>query len=69
MTATATATNANDAPLPPGSVVTASGAGIDVACGRGALRLLRLQLAGRKPLTASEFLRSQRTALTHFASS
>jgi methionyl-tRNA formyltransferase len=52
----------------PGSVVAASSAGIDVACGRGALRLLRLQLAGRKPLAAPEFLKSQRVALTRFAS-
>jgi methionyl-tRNA formyltransferase len=58
-----------DAARPPGSVVAASSAGIDVACGRGALRLLRLQLAGRKPLTAPEFLKSQRVALTHFTSS
>jgi methionyl-tRNA formyltransferase len=61
--------DAKDAARPPGSVVAASSAGIDVACGRGALRLLRLQLAGRKPLTAPEFLKSQRAALTHFASS
>jgi methionyl-tRNA formyltransferase len=53
---------------PPGSVVAASSAGIDVACGRGALRLLRLQLAGRKPLAAPEFLKSQRAALSSFAS-
>jgi methionyl-tRNA formyltransferase len=52
---------------PPGSVVAASGAGIDVACGRGALRLLRLQLAGRKPLTVPEFLKSQRAPLSSFA--
>lgn len=57
----------NAAP-PPGSVVAASSAGIDVACGCGALRLLRLQLAGRKPLSAPEFLKSQRAALTSFAS-
>ena len=53
---------------PPGSVVAASSAGIDVACGRGALRLLRLQLAGRKPLAAPEFLKSQRAPLSSFAS-
>ena len=53
---------------PPGSVVAASSAGIDVACGRGALRLLRLQLAGRKPLAVPEFLKSQRVALSSFAS-
>ncbi len=62
------ANSASDAALPPGSVVAASSAGIDVACGRGALRLLRLQLAGRKPLAAPEFLKSQRVALTRFAS-
>jgi methionyl-tRNA formyltransferase len=53
---------------PPGSVVAASSAGIDVMCGRGALRLLRLQLAGRKPLAVPEFLKSQRAALSSFAS-
>ncbi|MCW5751641.1 MAG: methionyl-tRNA formyltransferase [Alphaproteobacteria bacterium] len=30
---------------------------LTVACGRGALRLLRLQRAGREPLAAAEFLR------------
>ena len=59
---------ADDALRPPGSVVAASSAGIDVACGRGAVRLLRLQLAGRKPLAAPEFLKSQRVALSSFAS-
>jgi len=52
---------------PPGSVVAASSAGIDVACGEGALRLLRLQLAGRKPLAVAEFLKSQRVAPISFA--
>jgi methionyl-tRNA formyltransferase len=66
--AAATPTGAGDGAPPPGSVVAASSAGIDVACGRGALRLLRLQLAGRKPLAAPEFLKSQRVALTRFAS-
>jgi methionyl-tRNA formyltransferase len=64
----ATPADADDALRPPGSVVAASSAGIDVACGRGALRLLRLQLAGRKPLAAPEFLKSQRVALSSFAS-
>jgi methionyl-tRNA formyltransferase len=45
---------------PPGTVLLATDAGIDVACGRGALRILRLQLAGRKPLAAQEFIRAQR---------
>jgi methionyl-tRNA formyltransferase len=58
----------NEAAPPPGSVLAASNAGIDVACGRGALRLLRVQLAGRKPLAVPEFLKSQRVALSSFAS-
>jgi methionyl-tRNA formyltransferase len=66
--AAATPSGADDASRPPGSVVAASSAGIDVACGRGALRLLRLQLAGRKPLAVPEFLKSQRAALSSFAS-
>jgi len=45
---------------PPGSVLTAADEGIDVVCGTGVLRILKLQLAGRKPLPAEEFLRGQR---------
>jgi len=44
---------------PPGSVLAASAAGIDVACGRGVLRIGRLQLPGRKPLTAQQFANAQ----------
>ena len=44
----------------PGSVLTATPEGIDVVCGSGVLRLLKLQLAGRKALPAAEFLRGQR---------
>jgi methionyl-tRNA formyltransferase len=44
---------------PPGTVIAASDAGIDVACGSGALRITSLQLAGRKPLSAAAFLRAQ----------
>lgn len=53
----------------PGSVVAASSAGVDVACGRGVLRLLKLQLAGRKPLAAAEFIKAQRLAGASFANS
>jgi methionyl-tRNA formyltransferase len=53
----------------PGSVVTASSAGVDVRCGRGVLRLLRLQLAGRKPLAAAEFIKAQRLAGAIFGNS
>ena len=43
----------------PGSVISSSKAGIDVACGEGTLRLKRLQLPGGKPLSAAEFLNSR----------
>ena len=59
------------APAPgaaPGTVLCASAEGVDVACGRGALRITRLQLAGRKPLTAAEFLRAQRLTGARFDS-
>jgi methionyl-tRNA formyltransferase len=44
----------------PGLVLAASPDGIDVACGQGALRVTRLQLAGRNPQPAQEFLKGQR---------
>jgi methionyl-tRNA formyltransferase len=44
----------------PGLVLAASPDGIDVACGQGALRVTRLQLAGRNPQPAREFLKAQR---------
>jgi methionyl-tRNA formyltransferase len=53
----------------PGTVLAASDAGIDVACGRGALRITGLQLAGRKRLSAAEFLRAQPLAGASFAGS
>ena len=51
---------------PPGSVLTATRAGIDVLCGTGVLRVHKLQLAGRRPLRAEEFLRGQRLDGTRF---
>jgi methionyl-tRNA formyltransferase len=48
------------AALAPGSVLTAADEGIDVVCGSGVLRILKLQLAGRKPLASGQFLRGQR---------
>jgi len=59
-----------DAGMPetaPGTVVAATEDGIDVACGRGALRILRLQLAGRKLLAAHEFIKGQRLDGARFA--
>lgn len=51
----------------PGTVLTAADAGIDVACGSGTLRILRLQLAGRKPLPAREFIKAQQLDGARFA--
>jgi methionyl-tRNA formyltransferase len=42
-----------------GEVLHAGPQGIEVACGRGSLRITRLQLAGRKALAAAEFLKAQ----------
>ena len=53
--------------MPPGSVLTATREGIDVVCGTGILRILRLQLAGRKPLPAAQFLQGQRLDGARFA--
>jgi methionyl-tRNA formyltransferase len=52
----------------PGTVLAATNAGIDVACGSGILRITRLQLAGRKPLFAGEFIKGQRLDGARFAS-
>jgi methionyl-tRNA formyltransferase len=51
----------------PGTVCAAARAGIDVACGRGVLRIHRLQLAGRKPLGAGDFIQGQRLDGVRFA--
>lgn len=52
----------------PGTVLAATHAGIDVECGRGILRIVRLQLAGRKPLFAKEFIQGQGLDGARFAS-
>ena len=44
------------APGAPGTVIAAGKAGIDVACGSGALRVLRAQVEGRKALGAAELV-------------
>jgi methionyl-tRNA formyltransferase len=44
----------------PGAVVRTSAAGIDVATGAGVLRLARVQIAGRKAMSAAEFLNAHR---------
>jgi len=53
----------------PGTILGATSDGIDVACGRGRLRIERLQLAGRKPLAARDFIKAQRLQGARFASS
>jgi methionyl-tRNA formyltransferase len=57
-----------DGSHPPGSVLGATSLGIDVACGQGAVRIRRLQRAGRKPLAAAEFIKSQPLAGARFTS-
>jgi methionyl-tRNA formyltransferase len=51
-----------DAPVSrePGEVIATSAAGIDVSTGKGVLRLTRVQSAGRKALSAAEFLKAHR---------
>ena len=41
---------------PPGRVLAAGKSGIDVACGEGVLRLLRVQLPGARALAAADFV-------------
>ncbi|MGH8236500.1 MAG: methionyl-tRNA formyltransferase [Steroidobacteraceae bacterium] len=51
-----------DSPSPssPGAVLGTSAAGIDVGTGNGVLRLTRVQSAGRKAMSAAEFLNAHR---------
>jgi methionyl-tRNA formyltransferase len=41
---------------PPGMVLRSGASGIDVACGRGCLRLTEVQLPGRKAMPAADFV-------------
>jgi methionyl-tRNA formyltransferase len=47
----------------PGTVLAASAAGIDIACGEGALRLTRLQREGGRAQSAADYLNARRTPL------
>ena len=44
----------------PGRVIAASRSGIDIACGEGALRLLRVQREGGKPVSVADYLNARR---------
>ena len=46
-----------------GAVIGASREGIDIACGQGVLRLLRLQREGGKPITAQDYLNARHNLL------
>jgi len=48
--------------LPPGTVFTADGTGIVVACGEGALRVVELQPAGGRRMGAADFVSGRRVA-------
>ena len=45
---------------PPGTVVRAEAAGIEVQAGKGRVRVLRLQRPGKQPMSAREFLNGRR---------
>lgn len=46
-----------------GRIVAADKRGIDIACGEGALRLLRVQREGGKPVSAADYLNARRDLL------
>ena len=47
----------------PGTVLSASAEGLEVACAEGSLRLLSLQPEGRRAMTAQEFLSGRKVAV------
>jgi methionyl-tRNA formyltransferase len=44
---------------PPGTVLAASRAGLDIACGQGALRVLKVQREGGRPVDIADYLNSR----------
>jgi methionyl-tRNA formyltransferase len=50
----------SSAPPSPGKVLATGAAGIDVGTGSGVLRLTRVQIAGRKAMSAAEFINAHR---------
>lgn len=55
---------ATHGPVSPGNIVTAGKHGIDVACGEGVLRIVKLQRAGGRVIDAVDYLNA-RTELKH----
>lgn len=51
-----------DAGGEPGRVISADEAGIDVSCGKGALRITRLQMPGKRAMNTADFLRGHSIA-------
>ena len=47
---------------PPGTVLAATRAGMDIACGQGALRLLRVQREGGRPIAIGDYLNARSQA-------
>ena len=56
----ARAEDGNTADMRPGTVIDASGATIDVACGRGVLKITELQPENKRRMSAGEFIRGYR---------
>src|SRR5690606_14871882 len=48
----------------PGSIVAAGRDGIDVACGEGRLRLLKVQREGGRPVSAADYLNARQDLRT-----
>jgi methionyl-tRNA formyltransferase len=54
--------------IPPGTLLGINDKGLDVATGDGALRIIKLQLPGAKPISAFDFINSKKSLLIPFKS-